>query len=91
MAVGDKLRAEVPAALEPGIASFFFRVARVLAALRDQVESLTQRLEAKHYAPDDAELGRSEIWFWVDEGANKLKVRVRYQSGALKTGEVNLV
>lgn len=90
MPVGDKLRAEVPAA-PAGLGAFFYRLGRVVEAIRDHVEALVQRLEAKPYPPDDATLGVSQITFYVNESTNKLHVRVRYSTGALKTGEIALL
>ena len=42
-------------------------------------------------APADADIGTSEMRFWVDETTHTLKIRVRYSDGVtLKTGEVPL-
>lgn len=49
------------------------------------------RVGALNSAPTDADIANSQIEFYLDEGANKLKIRVRYSTGALKTGEVALV
>lgn len=93
MSVGDRLPADVPGPSGPTmreIGTWSQRVSRALGALRDHVQALVQRLEAKPYAPEDARLGMSEAWFYVDEAADKLHVRVRYSDGTLKTGEVTL-
>jgi hypothetical protein len=48
-------------------------------------------LGAPNAAPTDGDIPNSQIFFYLDEGANQLKVRVRYSSGTLKTGTVALV
>ena len=40
--------------------------------------------------PADTDLGNSMISFHLDQAANKLRVRVKYSNGTLKTGTVNL-
>lgn len=41
-------------------------------------------------APTDADIPNGQISFYVDEGTNQLKVRVRYSGGTYKTGTVAL-
>jgi len=48
-------------------------------------------LAAPPTAPVDANIPASAISFYVDEGTNNLKVRVRYSSGVYKTATVPLV
>jgi hypothetical protein len=38
----------------------------------------------------DANLHSGSVSFFLDEGNNKLKFRIRYSTGAMKTGEINL-
>ncbi len=40
--------------------------------------------------PPDRHLSNGTISFFLDEGSNKLRIRVRYSDGTLKTGSVNL-
>lgn len=46
---------------------------------------------APNSAPTDSDLFNSSISFYLDETNNKLKVRVKYAGGTLKTGEITLV
>lgn len=41
-------------------------------------------------APADSSLLNSRVTFYLDESGNKIKIRVRYSDGTLKTGEVAL-
>ena len=41
-------------------------------------------------APTDANLNTGTVTFYLDEGGDKLMVRVKYSDGTLKTGEVAL-
>jgi hypothetical protein len=45
---------------------------------------------APNSAPVDTDLNNGMISFYLDEGTNKLKIRVRYSTGVYKTGSVNL-
>ncbi len=45
---------------------------------------------APNSAPADSDLDKGMISFHLDEAANKLRMRVRYSDGTLKTGSVNL-
>jgi len=47
-------------------------------------------LGAPSSAPTDANLNNSNISFWLDETGNNLKVRVKYNSGTLKTATIAL-
>jgi hypothetical protein len=47
-------------------------------------------LSAPSSAPTDANLNNSNISFWLDETNNKLKVRVKYSNGTLKTATIDL-
>jgi hypothetical protein len=47
-------------------------------------------LGAPSSAPTDANLNNSNISFWLDETNNKLKVRVKYSDGTLKTATIDL-
>jgi hypothetical protein len=47
-------------------------------------------LGAPAAAPNDANLNNSNLSFYLNEGSNQLKVRVRYSNGTLKTGSVTL-
>ena len=38
----------------------------------------------------DANLHSGSVSFFLDEGNHKLKFRIRYSTGAMKTGEINL-
>ena len=38
----------------------------------------------------DANLHSGSVSFFLDEGNNKLKFRIRYSTGTMKTGEINL-
>lgn len=42
-------------------------------------------------APSDGDLTNGTIQYYLDEGGNNLKVRVKYSNGTLKTGTVSLV
>lgn len=55
----------------------------------DDAQMVMQR--AKNAVPNDAQLATEQICFYLDEGVDKLMVRVRYSDGSLKTGEVALV
>ena len=41
-------------------------------------------------APTDAEIDGNEIVLYLDEGANKLMVRLKYADGTAKDGELAL-
>ena len=41
-------------------------------------------------APTDAEIDNNEIVLYLDEGANKLMVRLKYSDGTAKDGELAL-
>ncbi|MGH8247949.1 MAG: hypothetical protein ACREUU_16125 [Gammaproteobacteria bacterium] len=47
-------------------------------------------LGAPASAPADANLPQSHISFWLDEGGNSLRVRVKYSNGTLKTATIPL-
>jgi hypothetical protein len=47
-------------------------------------------LGAPSSAPTDANLNNSNICFWLDETNNKLKVRLKYSNGTLKTATIDL-
>ena len=38
----------------------------------------------------DANLHSGSVTFYLDEGNNKLKFKIRYSNGTLKDGEINL-
>ncbi len=93
MPVGDRVKTIVPAP-PVGVGDVGIwqrRVEAFMARVRDQVEAVVQRLEAQAAPPDDAKLGVGQIWFYLDEAGNNLKVRVRYSTGVYKTGTVALV
>ena len=48
-------------------------------------------LKALNSAPTDGNIAASQVTWYLDESNNKLKVRVKYAGGTLKTGEVALV
>lgn len=40
---------------------------------------------------EDGDMDDGEICFWLDQGANKLMVKVAYEDGTIKSGELALV
>jgi hypothetical protein len=41
-------------------------------------------------APVDVDIPNRGLVIWIDEAANKLKFRLRYAAGTLKSGEISL-
>lgn len=58
----------------------------------DTYANLTTRLQyaVPASAPSDGVLSNGQVVAWVDEGANKLKFKVKNSAGVVKTGEVAL-
>lgn len=48
-------------------------------------------LSAPGSAPSDADLDNGSVSFFLNEATNKLKVRVRYSNGTLRTATIGLV
>ncbi len=48
-------------------------------------------MSAPNSAPTDADLKDGSVSFWIDETGHLLTFRVKYSTGALRTGTVALV
>lgn len=56
----------------------------------DLADYYRMQFYAPPVAPSDAVLANGQITLYVDQGANLLKIRVRYWDGTLKTGQITL-
>lgn len=54
------------------------------------LRNLMAKFAAPTSSPSDASLEKGDVAFWIDEGANRLRVRVKYQNGTVKTGSIAL-